>query len=93
MQGADRFKQASREADARKNFARAAYGRYVSKKFFTATRQLDEIWIFRVPYRIALGVEYDGSCFCGWQSQLSGCGVQDILERALSSIAGNLPGW
>lgn len=38
--------------------------------------------------RIALGVEYDGSRFCGWQSQLSGCGVQDILERALSSIAG-----
>jgi tRNA pseudouridine38-40 synthase len=38
--------------------------------------------------RIALGVEYDGSRFCGWQSQLSGCGVQDVLERALESIAG-----
>ena len=38
--------------------------------------------------RIALGVEYDGSHFCGWQSQLSGCGVQDILELALSGIAG-----
>ncbi|MHB9101256.1 MAG: tRNA pseudouridine(38-40) synthase TruA [Sulfuricella sp.] len=38
--------------------------------------------------RIALGVEYDGSRFCGWQSQLSGCGVQDILERAISGIAG-----
>ncbi|OIP10484.1 MAG: tRNA pseudouridine(38-40) synthase TruA, partial [Betaproteobacteria bacterium CG2_30_59_46] len=38
--------------------------------------------------RIALGVEYDGSHFCGWQSQLSGCGVQDILERALEGIAG-----
>ena len=38
--------------------------------------------------RIALGVEYDGSRFCGWQSQPSGCGVQDALERAASQIAG-----
>lgn len=38
--------------------------------------------------RIALGIEYDGSRFCGWQSQPSGCGVQDALERALSGIAG-----
>ncbi|MDD5240158.1 MAG: tRNA pseudouridine(38-40) synthase TruA [Sulfuricella sp.] len=37
--------------------------------------------------RIALGVEYDGSRFCGWQSQPSACGVQDVLERALSAIA------
>jgi len=39
--------------------------------------------------RIALGLEYDGSGFCGWQSQASGCAVQDALERALSSIAGH----
>ena len=39
--------------------------------------------------RIALGLEYDGSGFCGWQSQPSGCGVQDHLERALSQIAGH----
>ncbi|MGZ5117465.1 MAG: tRNA pseudouridine synthase A, partial [Burkholderiales bacterium] len=38
--------------------------------------------------RVALGVEYDGAAFCGWQTQLSGCGVQDHLERALSCIAG-----
>ena len=37
--------------------------------------------------RIALGVEYDGSPFCGWQTQPSGCGVQDALERALAQIA------
>jgi tRNA pseudouridine38-40 synthase len=42
--------------------------------------------------RIALGVEYDGSRFCGWQTQPSGCGVQDALERALSEIAGELLG-
>lgn len=36
--------------------------------------------------RIALGVEYDGREFCGWQSQPGACGVQDALERALSGI-------
>jgi tRNA pseudouridine38-40 synthase len=38
--------------------------------------------------RVALGVEYDGSRFCGWQTQPSGCSVQDHLERALAQIAG-----
>jgi tRNA pseudouridine38-40 synthase len=37
--------------------------------------------------RIALGLEYDGSRFCGWQSQGPGCAVQDALEAALSRIA------
>jgi tRNA pseudouridine38-40 synthase len=34
--------------------------------------------------RIALGLEYDGSAFCGWQTQPSGCGVQDHVQDALS---------
>jgi tRNA pseudouridine38-40 synthase len=38
--------------------------------------------------RIALGVEYDGSRFCGWQTQPQGCAVQDALERALAEVAG-----
>ena len=38
--------------------------------------------------RIALGLEYDGSSFCGWQTQTSGCAVQDHLEAALAHIAG-----
>ncbi len=38
--------------------------------------------------RIAIGVEYDGSPFCGWQSQADGQTVQDTLQRALSQIAG-----
>jgi tRNA pseudouridine38-40 synthase len=43
--------------------------------------------------RIALGVEYDGSSFCGWQSQADGRTVQDTLQAALSQIAGdNLAG-
>lgn len=37
--------------------------------------------------RIALGLEYDGSRFCGWQRQPAGCGVQDALEKALASVA------
>jgi tRNA pseudouridine38-40 synthase len=38
--------------------------------------------------RLALGVEYDGSPFCGWQSQADGQTVQDTLQSALSQIAG-----
>lgn len=38
--------------------------------------------------RIALGVEYFGSGFHGWQSQLQGGTVQDALEAALGEIAG-----
>src|SRR5471030_273999 len=38
--------------------------------------------------KIAIGIEYDGSRFHGWQSQLSGDTVQDHLERALACIAG-----
>jgi tRNA pseudouridine38-40 synthase len=38
--------------------------------------------------KIAIGIEYDGSRFHGWQSQPSGETVQDHLERALACIAG-----
>jgi tRNA pseudouridine38-40 synthase len=37
--------------------------------------------------RIALGIEYDGSDFCGWQTQPSGRAVQDAVDGALSQIA------
>lgn len=38
--------------------------------------------------RIALGIEYDGAAFHGWQSQPHGNTVQDALERALAEVAG-----
>lgn len=38
--------------------------------------------------RIALGVEYFGQHFRGWQSQSGGGTVQDALESALAAIAG-----
>ena len=38
--------------------------------------------------RIALGLEYLGTPFHGWQSQADGSGVQNVLEHALSRIAG-----
>ena len=38
--------------------------------------------------RLALGVEYDGSAFHGWQTQPGGGTVQDVLEAALGQIAG-----
>lgn len=37
--------------------------------------------------RIALGLEYCGTPFRGWQSQADGRGAQDALERALAAIA------
>lgn len=39
--------------------------------------------------RIALGIEYNGTSYCGWQSQTGGCGVQDVLENAIMQIAGH----
>lgn len=39
--------------------------------------------------RLALILAYDGSAFQGWQTQSSGNGVQDHLERALAAIAGH----
>jgi tRNA pseudouridine38-40 synthase len=38
--------------------------------------------------RIALGLEYDGSRYLGWQTQPGGGTVQDALEPALAAIAG-----
>jgi tRNA pseudouridine38-40 synthase len=38
--------------------------------------------------RIALGLEYDGSRFQGWQTQPAGNTVQDALEAALAQISG-----
>lgn len=38
--------------------------------------------------RIALGVEYCGTSFHGWQSQAHGATVQDALQAALGEIAG-----
>ncbi|MCB5184545.1 tRNA pseudouridine(38-40) synthase TruA [Methylobacillus gramineus] len=39
--------------------------------------------------RFALALEYDGSGFCGWQSQPNGLAVQDALELALAGMAGH----
>ena len=37
--------------------------------------------------RIAAGVEYDGSAFCGWQYQDHAPSVQAVVERALGKVA------
>lgn len=38
--------------------------------------------------RLALGLEYRGTHYCGWQTQLTGCAVQDHLEQALEKFLG-----
>ncbi len=40
--------------------------------------------------RIALGIEYDGQPFYGWQSQPDGNTVQDTLRLALGQISGSM---
>jgi tRNA pseudouridine38-40 synthase len=40
--------------------------------------------------RIALGLQYDGAGFSGWQSQAGGNTVQDVMESALSAVAAQL---
>jgi tRNA pseudouridine38-40 synthase len=37
--------------------------------------------------RIALGIEYDGSQYCGWQYQDHSPSVQDTVEQALAKVA------
>lgn len=37
--------------------------------------------------RIALGLEYNGSPFKGWQRQKNGISVQQVVEEALSAVA------
>lgn len=37
--------------------------------------------------RIAIGIEYDGTAYNGWQRQRSGRGVQAVLERAVTTVA------
>lgn len=37
--------------------------------------------------RVALGIEYDGSAFRGWQSQAHAVGIQALVEAALARVA------
>jgi len=37
--------------------------------------------------RLAIGVEYLGKNYCGWQSQINGISVQSILEYAITYVA------
>lgn len=37
--------------------------------------------------RIAMGIEYDGTAYNGWQRQKTGTGIQAVLEAALATVA------
>jgi len=38
--------------------------------------------------KIAIGIEYHGAYFQGWQSQPNAAGVQDAIERAIAQVSG-----
>jgi tRNA pseudouridine38-40 synthase len=40
-----------------------------------------------LKYRIAVGVEYDGTAYAGWQTQQHARGVQQVVEAAFTSVA------
>jgi tRNA pseudouridine38-40 synthase len=44
------------------------------------------LFLFNIM-RIALGIEYDGTAYNGWQRQRTGIGVQFFIEKALSVVA------
>jgi len=37
--------------------------------------------------RVALGIEYDGTAYNGWQRQKTGTGAQSLVEAAISKVA------
>ena len=37
--------------------------------------------------RVALGIEYDGTAYNGWQRQKNGVGVQGLVEEAITRVA------
>jgi tRNA pseudouridine38-40 synthase len=39
------------------------------------------------PRRIAIGVEYDGSAYAGWQTQVVSTSVQAVVESAIGTVA------
>ena len=39
--------------------------------------------------RIAIGIQYDGTPFCGWQSQVNQATVQDQIESAITKFIGD----
>src|SRR5271165_7315519 len=38
--------------------------------------------------RLKLTLEYDGTAYVGWQRQLNGLSVQEVVERALGELLG-----
>ena len=39
--------------------------------------------------RILLTLEYDGTAYAGWQRQINGLAVQQVLEEALNRACGH----
>ncbi len=53
----------------------------------TEAEKLLTWWQLVLLMRIALGIEYDGTAYNGWQRQRNGVGIQSLVEKALSVVA------
>lgn len=49
--------------------------------------QEKESWI-KIVKRVRLIISYDGTNYCGWQVQINGITVEEIINRELSSLLG-----
>src|SRR6201988_3811131 len=67
--------------------ARATSSRKSRRKARPRSRKRRKSSSPRFSLRIALGLEYDGAAFCGWQTQPGACGGQDHLQQALARLA------
>ena len=60
----------------------------LGKGFLRATREIYDPKQIKVTRRFRAKIAYDGTEFCGWQTQPNGQSVQDFIEGRLSTIFG-----
>jgi tRNA pseudouridine38-40 synthase len=67
----------------------SASGAFADISFVSAGKRRDFCWLLcrMAPQRIAVGIEYDGAAYAGWQTQPSSPSVQAVIERALGGVA------
>ena len=39
--------------------------------------------------RVRMIIQYDGTAYAGWQQQLTGLGIQQVMEEELAKLTGH----